>query len=200
MQWTKDHLPLAGPALNAAWKLEVLRQLGNHCTGRVCLTKGFEYRAHTRLDARIRVQHHCFDCVVGQPYWQWNLKCAALGFVALAAQQPRFEQMQLCLAHRALQAEQQTVIKVRRVVDAIFIADQTASERTYFQQPLPVGVVASKSRNLKAQQNTRMTDGNLTDQPLEPVALLSIGGCAALIVVNRVDAFNRPPERHRLIT
>ena len=56
--------------------------------------------------------------------------------------------MQLRLAHRALETQQQTIVEVRRVVDAILVEDQRAGERRELEQAVPVGVVARQPRHL----------------------------------------------------
>jgi hypothetical protein len=49
---------------------------------------------------------------------------SALSLVADAAVETGSEHVQLRLAHRALQTEQETVVEQRRMVDAVAIADQ----------------------------------------------------------------------------
>ena len=49
---------------------------------------------------------------------------AACSLIANAAVETRSEHMQLGLAHRPLQPEQQTVIEQRRMIDAVGISDQ----------------------------------------------------------------------------
>jgi hypothetical protein len=49
---------------------------------------------------------------------------AALGLGEPARQHPLPDQVQLCLAHRPLQAQQQPVVVIGRVVDAVGIGEQ----------------------------------------------------------------------------
>jgi hypothetical protein len=50
--------------------------------------------------------------------------------------------VQLGLAHRALQTEQQPIVEVGRVIETVLVADQRPGERGDLQQAVPVGVVA----------------------------------------------------------
>ena len=53
--------------------------------------------------------------------------------------------MQFGFAHRALEAEQEPVIKARRIVDAVFVEDQGVGKGADLQQTLPVGIVARQA-------------------------------------------------------
>jgi len=50
--------------------------------------------------------------------------------------------VQLSLAHRALQPEQEAVVEVGGVIEPVLVTDQRARERGDLQQSVPVGVVA----------------------------------------------------------
>jgi hypothetical protein len=52
--------------------------------------------------------------------------------------------VQLGFAHGPLEAEQQAVVEVRGIVDAILVEDEGVGERADLQQPVPVGRVAGE--------------------------------------------------------
>ena len=53
--------------------------------------------------------------------------------------------MQFGFRHGALQTEEEPVVEVAGVVDAVGIADQGVEESAEFQQAMPVGVVARQA-------------------------------------------------------
>ena len=68
-----------------------------------------------------------------------------------AALQPRMQHMQhmqLGLTHRALEPEQQAIVEIARIVDAVLVEDQSVGQGANLQQPVPVGGVARQPRNL----------------------------------------------------
>jgi hypothetical protein len=78
-----------------------------------------------------------------------------------------YEAAELGLAHRPLQPQQQPVVVVHRVVDAVGVGQQRARQRAQLQQLLPVSARAGQPRHLDAQHQPHMPHGDLGDQPLE---------------------------------
>jgi len=75
------------------------------------------------------------------------------GLGELAAAQPRADEVQLGLCHRAVEAEQEPVVELARVIEPVLIADERAGHRADLQQPVPVGVVAGQPGDLQAQHD-----------------------------------------------
>ena len=80
-----------------------------------------------------------------EPHGKTAPQLAAGSFVANAAEQASAQDMQLGLAHGALQPEQQPVVEHRRVIDAVGIADEGVGETAEIEQAVPVGVVPGQS-------------------------------------------------------
>ena len=102
---------------------------------------------------------------------QGQRELAAARLVEDAAAQARAQHVQLRLAHRALEAEQQPVVEVRRVVDAVLVQDERVGQRADLQQSVPVGGVACEAGNLQAEHDTCAPHPDLGDQLLEPRAV-----------------------------
>jgi hypothetical protein len=83
--------------------------------------------------------------------------------------------MELGFAHRAFQAQQQTIVEQRRVVDAIIVADQCVGDAAEFQQAIPVGVVAGQARDLEAQNDSHVGQRHFAGQRSEAGALVGTG-------------------------
>src|SRR3984893_2861082 len=101
-----QQIPLADAAPRAARKLPTLASKAPYDgTGGAHFAKRIEEHPNGILDLAIRVKRDAPHCVVHQADGQRHLQLTAPGFVANAALQTRSQDMQLRLAHRALQAQ-----------------------------------------------------------------------------------------------
>ena len=73
--------------------------------------------------------------------------------------------MQLSLAHGALEAEQQSVVEHRGMIDAVGIADESVSEAAEIEQAIPVGVVAGEAGDFEAEHDADMAEGDFGGEP-----------------------------------
>ena len=103
--------------------------------------------------------------------------------------------MQLGLAHRALEAEQQAIVEVRRVVDAILVEDERVGERANLEQAMPVGGVAREAGHLESEHDAGASHANLRDELLEALAVRRRRARLAEVGVDDDDAVARPAER-----
>jgi len=83
-------------------------------------------------------------------YRQYAPQFAALGFVSNAAIESCTNDVQLCFAHGALQAKNQSIVEQRRMVHAITVADQCVGDDAQVQQTIPIGVIARQPGDLAA--------------------------------------------------
>jgi hypothetical protein len=72
-----------------------------------------------------------------------------------------------------LDPEQQTVVGVLRVVDAILVRDQGAEHGAELDHPMPVAVAARQARHLRHQHDPDLAEPDGGDQALEPCALMA---------------------------
>ena len=103
--------------------------------------------------------------------------------------------MQLGLGHGALQAEQQPVVELGRVIKAVLVADQRRGQRADLQQPVPVGVVAGQPGHLQAEHDPGPAHADLGDQVLEPFPVGGAGTGVALVGVDGDDLRRGPAQR-----
>src|SRR5262245_65322700 len=76
---------------------------------------------------------------------------ATCGLIANAAVETGTQHMQLRLAHRSFEAEQQTVVEQCRMIDAVGIPDQRVGEASEVDEAVPIGIVARKARQLETE-------------------------------------------------
>jgi hypothetical protein len=88
----------------------------------------------------VRVERHVAQLVIGQPDRQPDAQLAAGGLGEQSALKAGADEVQLGLRDRAFEAEQQPVVDLAGVIEAVLVADQRPRQRTQLQQPVPVGV------------------------------------------------------------
>ena len=135
--------------------------------------------------------------VVGQADRQGDSQFAAAGLVANAALGAGAKDVQLRLAERALETQQQSVVEVARIVEAFFIQDQRAGQGADLQQPVPIEAIAGQPGDLQAQHNAGVAQSDLGHQLLKTFPIDGGGGRVALVAVDDVDPVVRPAQRHR---
>ena len=107
--------------------------------------EGLEEQMHTLLDPLVGVEHHLPVGSVDEADRQRATQLAAPCLVEEAAPQTGSQHMQLRLAHRTLETQQQAVVEVGRIIDAVLIKDEGVREGADLQQPVPVGRIARQS-------------------------------------------------------
>ena len=113
--------------------------------------------------------------------------------------------MQLGLAHRALETEQQAVIEERRMIDAIGIADQCIGKAGEIDEPVPIGVIASEPLHLEPEHKTDACERHFGGETGKARSRDRAGTGKAEILVNDNDSILRPAKltclgRKRILT
>ncbi|HEY2339911.1 MAG TPA: hypothetical protein VGH75_05245 [Steroidobacteraceae bacterium] len=115
------------------------------------------------MDLLVRIEYHGTGRIISEPDRQAHLQLATPRLVALTAEEARLENVQLRFAHGALETQQEAIVEVRRVIDAILIEDQRAGEGRELEQTVPVGIVARQPRHFQAQYDASAPKGHLAD-------------------------------------
>jgi hypothetical protein len=84
-----------------------------------------EDQADHGLDLLVRVEHHLAARAAHEPDRQRDGQLPATGLGQAARGHPLADQVQLGLADRALQSQQQPIVVLGRVVDAVRIREQS---------------------------------------------------------------------------
>ncbi|CAD6562347.1 hypothetical protein LMG28727_07718 [Paraburkholderia kirstenboschensis] len=120
-----QHVTLADAATNAPGEEDLLPAQAAYYRARgTCLAKRVKQQSHRVLDLPVWIEHRTTIGRIGQPDGQRHFEFAAPCLVENATLQARLEDVQLGLAHRAFQAEQQAVVEVCGVVDAILVENK----------------------------------------------------------------------------
>jgi hypothetical protein len=102
--------------------------------------------------------------------------------------------VQLGFTHRALEAQEQAIVKVPRVVDAILVEDERLGEGADFQEPVPVRRIARQARHLQPHHEPHAAEADLGDEALKAIALDRRGARQPEVLVDHDDLIQRPAE------
>ena len=156
--------------------------------------KFFEDTVDRALDSCIRVlsQVLVFDDHVACRNSQMQL--SARSFLLRAAQHAFFDGMQFVNRHRALNAEQQTVLWRSRIEHLSQIADQSTIHCAPVCQLTEVHVVSGQSRDIHCEHDADFPIANLLQQQSECFTLSRLTGGYTHIAINDQYAVLVPSE------
>ena len=195
----RQGLPCDLPAarLTALGELQILTSESLHDgPRRAGAFEGGEKHPKALLHLLIGIEDNTSLFVVNQTDRQRHFQFGSLRFIEHSAHQTRFEYVQFGFTHCSFESQQQPVIVMRRIIEAILIEDQRVGKRTDLQKPVPVGTVTSEARNFQPHDDPRLAQSDFGNEPLK--AFPFAGGLAALplIVVDDNDAIFRPAQRY----
>ena len=124
---------------------------------------------------------------------------AALGLVQPASFQSISHSNKLKFADRSLQAEQEPVVGVLRVVDAVLVREDRPEDGTHLQEIVPIPVVAGDAAHLDPEDQADMLHGNLGQEALESAPLVGRPAALPLVVVDDQDAIPGPSQGDRVV-
>ena len=123
---------------------------------------------------------------------------AALGLVQPASFQSISHSNKLEFADGSLQAEQEPVVGILGVVDAVLVREQRPEDGTHLQEIMPILVVAGDAAHLDPEDQADMLHGNFGQEALESAPLVGRPAAQPLIVIDDQDAIPGPsPGRPR---
>ena len=97
---------------------------------------------------------------------------AAAGLVQPPLVHPGAEEVQLGLAHDALETQEQTVVEVGRVVQSIVVAQQGAEQAAGSHQGNPVRIGAGQATGVLTEKDADMIKAEFREDVLEASATL----------------------------
>src|ERR1700730_3809900 len=122
---------------------------------------------------------------------------ATSGLVTNTSEQSRTEHMQLSFAHGALEAKHQTVVEQRWMIYAVTITDESVCNAAEIEQTVPIGVVASQSRDLQTENDSDMAQGNFGSQASKTIPLNNAGSRKSEVFIDNEDLLRIPTKGSR---
>jgi hypothetical protein len=113
-------LVLGNSCADAGEKPALTAVFAHHSKRRAGALKCRKHQLETLPNLFVRVENAA-DRVISQSDWQVQLELSTFGFVECTTAQTSPQQLQLCLTHRSFQTEQQPIVKMCRIIKAVFI-------------------------------------------------------------------------------
>ena len=117
---------------------------------------------------------------------------AAAGAVQASGLHPLLDLMQFDPSHEALDGQDEAIVEILRMVQAVLVGQQGVEGRTDLDQAATGLVLAGEAIDLKAEHQADVAEGDLREQPGEIVAADGGGGGAPLIAIEDANAFGGP--------
>ena len=117
---------------------------------------------------------------------------AAAGAVQASGLHPLLKLMQLDPSHESLDGQDEAIVEIMGMVQAILVGQQGIKGRTDLDQAATGLVFAGQAVDLKAEHQADVAEGDFRQQPGEIVAADGGGGGAPLIAIEDANAFAGP--------
>jgi hypothetical protein len=190
-----DDLAACRPAAVAVGQGDaVVDQVARHAVDAAAALEDVEDEADGVADPLVGIERHLARGALEVAARQVEPELAPLGLVPAPLLEPGAHDVQLGLAHRALEPEQQPVVVERRVVDAVAVGDQRAGEGADLEQLVPVAAGPGEPRHLEPEHQAHVAEPDLGHQTLEARPPFGRGAGAAEVVVDDADARPRPAQ------
>jgi hypothetical protein len=112
----------------------------------------------------VRINRDPALVIVCKPKGQWSGQLAAHSGA---------DQVQFRFTHGALQSQQEAIIEVCGMVDAVLVQNERVSNGANLQQPVPVGRVSSKARDFKPENDAGSAHAHFRHQLLKTFTICS---------------------------
>jgi hypothetical protein len=146
------------------------------------------------LDLLVRVEVTCPDAALDVADRDGHDQLAAAGLVQLPLVHPLLEDVKLRLVHHAVQAEDETIRMVGRVVHPVGVGQQDPVAGAQLQQLVPVLARAGQPAHLQPEDQPDAVEGDLGQEPLEAGPALDRLAALAQVVVDGGDPIAGPAE------
>jgi hypothetical protein len=187
------HLPGPRPAVSTAGEPPPGERAG-HPVGRPGGGERGEHVGDCRGDFLVGVDDHGAVLVVNEPDGQRDAQLTAARRGPFRLIQPAGQPVELSFGHLALQTQEEPVVDVGQLIDAVAVDDQGAGQAGQLQQAGQVRVGAGKPGHLQPEHRTDLAHAHPGDQLLEP---FPVGGAAPRqpqIAVDHLDARGGPAQ------
>lgn len=113
-------------------------------------------------------------------------------FRQFASLQALPQPVQFGLTHGAFEAEQETIIVVARIIDAVFVNDERVGEGTNLQEVIPIAARARQAGDFQAQDSSTVLESDFSHERLKAITTNDGGAGMGLILVNDINPLSRP--------
>ena len=195
IQGPPKQLTVADPPIEPGGEAEmILGEVLDHAERGPHLLEGVEHQAERVPDLLIGIEDDLSGGVVDQSRGWSESELPGLGLLLLAPQQPRPNPVQLGFAHGAFDPQEQAVIVLSGIINAILVDDEGIRQATDLDEAIPVAAGTCQARRLETEHGTDVAETDLGHQVLEAVATDGGGPGVALVLVDDLDVLLGPTE------
>jgi hypothetical protein len=188
-------LPIAGLAPQPVGEAEVLvGEVLHYRQSRPQLIEKSEDERNGVTDLFVGVKDEVTDPIEDQAGGRAKPQLTVFGLLELAAEQAAAQPVEFRLAHGTHDAEQQTVLILAGIVDAVFINHQRVSDSTDLQKAIPVTAGARQPGGLQTEDGPSAPEADFDEQRLEAVPVHGRSAGASLVLVDNRHRVGTPAE------
>ena len=175
-----------------------LLQVVQHRAHRTQLLKEAKHQGEGMPHALVRRQADPLGRRIAiKAYRQQSQQLAPAGFIEPPALQPRPNLIELDFGDGAPEPQQQAVVEVAGIVDAVLIGDERVEGGGQFQQLIPIQIVARQARDLQAEDQAHLAQRQHRQQALVAGPIVAVGAGEAQIVIDHHTARRGPTQGMR---
>src|SRR4029077_11826383 len=156
--------------------------------------EGGEDQAHRLLDLLIGIEDELAGGIRDQPGGRPEAELARLGLGQLVGQQPRPEPVRFGGAHGALDPQDQPVVVLSGIINAVLVDDEGVGQATDFNEAIPVAAAPGPSGGFQAEDGAGAAQADLGHHVLETIATEGGGPGESLVLVDDLDALFGPSQ------
>ena len=134
-----------------------------------------------------------------EAHGQASAQFAAGRFIADSPFESGAQDVQFCFRHDALQPEHQAIVKKRRMIDAVAIADQRVGHAAEIEQAIPVGIIAGQAGDFQSEHDAHAAESDFRGEACEAGALGPSGTGKAQVFVDDGHLFLSPAQLARFL-
>ena len=151
------------------------------------------------LDLLVRIKHQPAEPIVSKTDWRTQEQFAARCLIQNPALKTCSQHMEFGFAHRALQPEQQPIVEMSRIIDAVLVENQGIGQSADLEKSMPVHRVSREPGHLKPEDDAGTSEADFRDKTLEsfPVGGRSPG--LAEVGIDDYDLILLPAESNRML-
>ena len=105
--------------------------------------------------------------------------------------------MQFGFAHGAQDSQEQAVVVLSGIIDAVLVDDQGVGQGTDLDESIPVAARTGQAGGFQAEDGAGAAEADLGHQVLEAIATEGGGPGVSLVLVDDLDAFLGPSQAGR---
>jgi hypothetical protein len=152
----------------------------------------FENQAHYVLHLLVEIQLQATLGAENVAWWGLSHPFAPPTAIQTPGLHALLKLMQLDSSHEAFDSQDQTIIEIMRMIQAVLIGQQGVKPSTELDQAATSFIFTGQTVNLKTEHQSNMIEGNLGQQPSKIVAAMRGEAGTPLIAVQHENAFLRP--------